>query len=98
MFAICVFMFKWPPAIISCQRFSHESRREQAKKVFDSVRDLMRTNRSPLFEIARVLVCFDHTASRIVNADHGITRGAAKLPVSGCVAGCVWLTVPKATK
>jgi hypothetical protein len=28
--------------------------------------------RSPLFEIARVLVCLDHVASVIVNADHGI--------------------------
>jgi hypothetical protein len=27
---------------------------------------------SPLFEIARVLVCFDHVASRIINANHGI--------------------------
>jgi hypothetical protein len=28
--------------------------------------------RSPLFEIALVLVRFDHVASRIVNADQGI--------------------------
>jgi hypothetical protein len=27
---------------------------------------------SPLFEIARVLVRFDHVAGRIVNANHGI--------------------------
>jgi hypothetical protein len=27
---------------------------------------------SPLFEIARVLVRFDHVASRIVNANHSI--------------------------
>jgi hypothetical protein len=26
----------------------------------------------PLFEIAFVLVCFHHVASRIVNANHGI--------------------------
>jgi hypothetical protein len=31
------------------RRFSDESSREQAEKLFDSVRDLMRTNRSPLF-------------------------------------------------
>jgi hypothetical protein len=37
--------------------------------VFDSVRDLLRTNRSPLFEIARVFVCFDHTDRSIVNVD-----------------------------
>jgi hypothetical protein len=28
--------------------------------------------RSPLFEIARLLVRFDHVASFIVNANHGI--------------------------
>jgi hypothetical protein len=37
--------------------------------VFDSVRHLMRTNRSPLFEIARVFVCFDHIDRSIVNVD-----------------------------
>jgi hypothetical protein len=49
--------------------FSDESRREQAEKVFNNVRDLTRTNRSPLFEIARVFVRFDHIASGIVNAN-----------------------------
>jgi hypothetical protein len=29
---------------------------------------------SPLFEIARVLVRFDHVASAIVNADHSISE------------------------
>jgi hypothetical protein len=29
-------------------------------------------SRSPFFELARVLVRFNHIASRIVNADHGI--------------------------
>jgi len=33
------------------------------------VREVMQINRSPLFEIALVLVRFDHVASRIVNAD-----------------------------
>ena len=37
--------------------------------MLDSVRDLMRTNRSALFEIARVLVRFDYIASGIVNAN-----------------------------
>jgi hypothetical protein len=37
--------------------------------VFDSVRDLMRTNRSPLFAMARVLARFDHMGSGIVNAN-----------------------------
>ena len=49
-------------------------RREQAEKLFDSVRDLMRTNRSPLFEVARVLVRLDHIASLIVNANDGGVR------------------------
>jgi hypothetical protein len=36
------------------------------------MREVMRTKRSPLFELARVLVSFDHIASIIVNANHGI--------------------------
>ena len=39
----------------------------------DKFEDAMEvTARSPLFEIARLLVCFNHFASFIVNADHGI--------------------------
>src|SRR4029453_15970170 len=53
MFGICVFMFKWPPPIISQQRFRDESGREQAEKLFDSVRDVVRTNRSPLSTLGR---------------------------------------------
>src|SRR5229473_427352 len=34
---------------------------------------------SPLFEIARLLVCFDHVASFIVNANHGVPIRLAKL-------------------
>jgi hypothetical protein len=34
--------------------------------------DAMRVKTSPLFELALVLVRFDHVASRIVNANHGI--------------------------
>jgi hypothetical protein len=30
--------------------------------------------RSPLFELALVLVRFDHVASRIINVDHGIVH------------------------
>ena len=58
--------------IISSQRFSDESRREQAEKLFDRVHDLMRTNRSPFFEICRVLVRLDNVAGFIENANHGI--------------------------
>ena len=47
-------------------------RREQAENLFDSVRDLTRTNRSPLFEVARVLVGFAHVARSIVSVDDGI--------------------------
>jgi len=32
----------------------------------------MREKTSPFFEIALVLVCFDHIASRIINANHSI--------------------------
>jgi hypothetical protein len=34
--------------------------------------DVMRIKTSPLFEIARLLVCLDHVASFIVNANHGV--------------------------
>ena len=45
------------------------------------------------FELARVLVCFDHVARIIVNADHGIISTAVKL------RGCVWdFGVPQATE
>jgi hypothetical protein len=33
---------------------------------------VLREQNSPLFEIARVLVRFDHIASRIINANDGI--------------------------
>jgi hypothetical protein len=40
---------------------------------------------SRFFEIAVVLVRFNHLASIIINADHSITRAAAMLRVSDCV-------------
>jgi hypothetical protein len=49
MFGICFFIQIASPPIISSQRFSGESRREQAEKGVDGVRDLMRTNRSQFF-------------------------------------------------
>jgi len=38
----------------------------------------------PLFEIAIVLVCFDHVASGIVNADHDAIGGG--VDASGALA------------
>jgi hypothetical protein len=49
------------------------------------------------FEIACVLVCFDHVASRIVNANHSASL-AVEFRISDCVADCVWLAVPQATE
>jgi hypothetical protein len=43
-----------------------------AWKVDTSSGGVMRINRSPLFEIAFVLVCFDHIANIIENANHGM--------------------------
>jgi len=40
----------------------------------------------------------DHIGRFIVNANHGIMGAAAVLCVSDCVAGRIWLAVPKATK
>jgi hypothetical protein len=42
--------------------------------------------RSPLFEVARVLVRFNHVASFIVNANHSVMRPVAKLCVVDCAA------------
>jgi len=39
---------------------------------------------SPLFEIARVLLCFDHVARLIVNANHSVMSAAKKLSVVDC--------------
>jgi hypothetical protein len=49
----------------------------------------------PLFEIARVLVRFDHVASVIVNANHGAMRAAAMLRIINCIGD---LFVPQATE
>jgi len=51
-----------------------------------------------LFELARVLVRFDHVASFIVNVDHSVMRAAEKLCVVNRVADSVWLTVPQPTE
>src|SRR5947208_16917423 len=53
---------------------------------------------SPLFEFARVLVRLDHLARYIVNANHSIMGATAKLRVADCIADCVRLAVPQATK
>jgi hypothetical protein len=39
---------------------------------FSGKRDVMRAKTSPLFELARGLVRFNHVASFIVNANHAI--------------------------
>ena len=41
--------------------------------------------RSPFFELARILVCFDHVARLIVNANHCIMRAAVGFCVSDCI-------------
>jgi hypothetical protein len=47
------------------------------------------------FELARVLVCFDHVASFIENANHGMMRATEKLCVVNCVRG---VEIPQATE
>jgi hypothetical protein len=46
-------------------------------------------------KIARVLVHFNHVARFIVNANHSITRAAAKLCAANCIADRVWLGMPQ---
>ena len=45
--------------------------------------------RSAVFEIARVLVRFDHIASIIVNVNHGVMSAAVLAGVAGCIADSV---------
>jgi len=49
----------------------------------------------PLFEIALVLLRFDHAASRIINANHSIMRAAAVHRVADCI---IWRVIPQPTK
>jgi hypothetical protein len=60
-------MFKWPPPIIFVATVLETSPGGNKPKSCLIVRDLMRTNRSRLFEIARVLVRFNHLADFIVH-------------------------------
>jgi hypothetical protein len=46
------------------------------------------SRRYGLFEIAGVLVRFDHVARFIVNANHGIMRAAEMLDIADCVTRC----------
>jgi hypothetical protein len=58
--------------LIRTNRFSSAlARREDHKKVILETQPTR--DRAPLFEIASVLVRFDHVARFIVNANHGIT-------------------------
>ena len=47
--------------------------------------------RLPLFEIARVLVCVDHVASFIINANHTVMGAAEKFRVANRIADCIRL-------
>jgi hypothetical protein len=61
----------------------------------DKFEDAMEvTASSPRFEIARVLVCFDHVVSRIVNADHDGVIGC-KLRIADCVVDCIRPAIPQ---
>jgi len=54
--------------------------------------------RSPLFEIAFVLVRFDHVASSHVNADHSIVWTAVMLCVADCIRDGIRFAVPQPTE
>jgi hypothetical protein len=51
--------------------------------------------RSPLFEIALLLVRLNYLAGRVVNSNHGMVRSAEKLRVIYSVAGGVRPAIPK---
>jgi hypothetical protein len=72
-FGICVFMFNGLPQLFRSNGFSDNCPEGASRKsCFDSLRDLTRTNRSSLLEIARVLAHFYQIARLIANANHGI--------------------------
>jgi hypothetical protein len=52
---------------------------ESWKIRFSGKCNVMREKNSWLFKIARLLVCFDHVARFIANANHGVVRPAEKL-------------------
>ena len=57
-----------------------------------------RRKRSPLFEIALVLVRFDHIAGYIINANHRTVCAAEKLCVIDSVVDRVELAIPQPTE
>ena len=52
---------------------------------------------SPERKLARVLVRFNHIASFVVNANHGVMRPAEKFCIADCIADCISLGIPQAT-
>jgi len=53
------------------------------------------SKRSPLLEIAHLLVRFNHIASLIENPDNGSIRPAEELRVVNCIRGCIGSAVPQ---
>ncbi len=58
--------------IVNGRRFGGSAGRSASDRNRDPIRDRVAT--LPLFEIARVLVRFNHVASLVVNAHHSIMR------------------------
>ena len=56
------------------------------------------SNTSPLYELAFVLVRFDHVASIIVNGITGSCDRLENLGVVDCVADCIRPDVPQPTE
>jgi hypothetical protein len=53
---------------------------------------------SPLFDLARLFVRFDHFPRYIVNANYSIMCTALEFRVADCITECVWLAIPQATE
>jgi hypothetical protein len=58
----------------------------------------MRVKTSPLFELACVLVCFDHVGSRIVKPNRSVMWPNVKLRVTDSVANRIRLAGPQPTE
>jgi hypothetical protein len=78
-------------------------RRDHANRIVDAHRDgkrfIVRADENlTAFEIALMLVCFDHVSRCIVNPNHNIMSPTEKLRISDCIPDSVRFTLPQPTE
>ena len=62
------------------------------------VSNIIRVKNLPVFEVAGMLIRFDHAARFMISANHSIMRAAVELGVADCVADCIRPAIPQATE